>query len=80
MAGSTNGNAPSGLDRARWALWEARNLQMAARLRATTAFQPGAHVVAVVGASHKRYLEAVLQTLADIEVVELADVVAAAKP
>ena len=69
--------APSGLDRARWALWETRNLQMAARLRAATAFRPGARVLAVVGASHKRYLEAVLRTLADIEVVEFSDVVPA---
>ena len=66
--------APSGLDRARWALWETRNLQMAARLRAATAFRPGARVVAIVGASHKPYLEAVLRTLADTEVLDFSDV------
>ena len=68
-------NAPSGLDRTRWALWETRNLQMATRLRAATAFEPGGRVVAIVGASHKRYLEAVLRTLADIEIVEFSSLV-----
>ena len=51
---------------------------MAARLRAATAFHPGARVVALVGASHKRYLEAVLRTLADVDVVAFEDVVGGA--
>ena len=68
-------NAPSGLDRTRWALWETRNLEMAARLRAATAFHPGGRVLAVVGASHKRYLDVLLRTLADVEVVEFTDLV-----
>ena len=67
--------AASGLDRARWALWETRNLEMAARLRAATAFKPGGRVLAIVGASHKRYLETLLRTLADVDIVEFSSIV-----
>lgn len=67
--------APSGLDRARWALWETRNLEMATHLRRASAFHAGGRVLAIVGASHKQYLESVLKTLADIEVVEFSRVV-----
>ncbi|HCW51502.1 MAG TPA: hypothetical protein DGR79_05480 [Clostridiales bacterium] len=64
---------PSGLDRARVAMWEVRNLHMAATIRKITALNPGGRMLVIVGAAHKPFLDAYLHSLADIELVHLAD-------
>lgn len=67
----------SGLDRARVALWEVRNLATAAHVRRTTATIPGGRALVVVGASHKPFLDAYLARMMDVEVVEAAEVIGA---
>ena len=64
---------PSGYDRRRAALWEARNLNMAARLRTASAFVPGGRVLLIVGAAHKPFLDRYLAQMMDVEVVHLSE-------
>ena len=56
--------------RARVVAWEARNLRMAAHILEATRGMPGARVLVIVGASHKPYLEAALDDLALVDIVE----------
>ena len=65
----------SGLDRARAAFWEARNLNIASRIRAAAAFKPGSRVLVVIGAGHKPFLDRYLGQMMDVEIVQLADLV-----
>ncbi|MCS6919883.1 MAG: DUF5694 domain-containing protein [Fimbriimonadales bacterium] len=60
----------SGLDRARMAAWEVRNLNMASHIRRAMAHHPGGRMVVIVGASHKPFLEAYLPTMVDVKLVE----------
>lgn len=66
---------PSGLDRYRVALWEVRNLAMAAHVRRMTAPLRGERVLVIVGASHKPFLDAYLSCGMDVEIVHLLEVV-----
>jgi pheromone shutdown protein TraB len=65
---------PSKIDRARVALWEARNLNIAGRIRAASAWHPGGRVLVVIGAAHKPFLDLYLAQMMDIQVVQLGDV------
>lgn len=49
--------------------YQVRNLRMVSSVVAATANQPGARVLALVGASHKAYFEALLNMMHDIEIV-----------
>ena len=60
----------SGSDRARYALWEMRNLQIAANIMNTAAFYPGKRILVVIGASHKLFLEKYLGQVPSIELIE----------
>jgi hypothetical protein len=62
----------SGLDRARYAAWEARNLAIAANIRKESSFTPGKRVLVIYGAAHKPFLDAYLAQLLDVRVVQLA--------
>ena len=62
----------SGLDRARVALWEARNLAIAGRVREATARHSGEHILIVIGAAHKPFLDRYLAQMMDVEVTQLA--------
>lgn len=64
----------SGLDRARVAMWEVRNLHMVANIRKITALKPGGRMLVIVGAAHKPFLDAYLHSLVDVEVIHLSDV------
>ncbi len=64
----------SGLDRARVAMWEARNLGMAKNARVAMANCPGGQFLALVGASHKHFLDAYFHTLVDVETVSVGEV------
>lgn len=55
--------------RTRLAVWEARNLRMAANILELSEGQPGGRVLVIVGASHKPYLEAMLDRLGAVEIV-----------
>ena len=59
------------LGRARVALWEARNLKMAAHIRQKSALHAGENILIIVGASHKPYLDAYLKELPDVELLHL---------
>lgn len=65
----------SGLDRARAALWEARNQNIASRIRQASAFRAGDRVLVVIGAAHKPFLDQYLGLMMDVEVLQLAEVV-----
>ncbi len=63
----------SGLDRARVAMWEARNLAMAKNARVAMANRPGGRFLVLVGASHKPFLDTYFHTLVDVETVEAGE-------
>ena len=60
----------SGTDRARYSLWEMRNLQIAANILKTCAFYPGKSIIVIIGASHKFFIEKYLHQIPDIELLE----------
>ena len=66
---------PSGLDRYRVALWEVRNLAMAAHVRRMSAPLHGERALVIVGASHKPFLDAYLSCGMDVEIVHLREIV-----
>lgn len=63
----------SGLDRARYAGWEARNLGIAANIRKESSLYPGKRVLVIYGAAHKPFLDAYLAQMLDVRVVQLAE-------
>lgn len=66
---------PSGLDRARSAAWEIRNLNIASHIRRVTAMHPGKRALVIIGAGHKPFLDTYLGTMMDVKVVQLSDFV-----
>lgn len=50
--------------------WETRNLRMTANIHAAFQQKPGAHVLVVVGATHKGHLDAYLNMLQDVRLVD----------
>ncbi|WP_372360844.1 DUF5694 domain-containing protein [Xanthomonas sp. NCPPB 1325] len=54
--------------------WEIRNLRMVSNVRASFADQPGARVLAVVGAMHKPWFDQWLGQLQGVDVVDAAQV------
>ena len=63
----------SGLDRSRMALWEVRNLNIASHIRRATVMHPGKRMIVIIGVSHKPFLEAYLNQMADMKIVQLMD-------
>lgn len=60
--------------RIRMAMWEVRNLRMAANIRQAMAAHPGERVLVIVGAGHKLWLEAYLGMMTDVRLVDAATV------
>ncbi|NJC47279.1 UNVERIFIED_ORG: hypothetical protein GGR78_000500 [Xanthomonas campestris] len=54
--------------------WEIRNLRMVSNVRASFADQPGARVLAVVGATHKPWFDNWLGQLQGVDIVDAAQV------
>ena len=54
--------------------WETRNLRMTANIHAAFQQKPGAHVLVVVGATHKGHLDAYLDMLQDVRLVDAEQV------
>lgn len=50
--------------------WETRNLRMAAYIREVLGLKPGIRALMIVGASHKGYLEAYLDQMHDVRLVD----------
>ena len=59
---------PYGREYASW--WETRNLRMTANIHAAFRGKPGAHVLVIVGATHKGYLDAYLDMMQDVRLVD----------
>jgi hypothetical protein len=62
-----------GEDRARLALWENRNLKIAARIQAVCSAYPGRNVLVIYGAAHKPFLESYLGRMMNTEIVRFED-------
>jgi pheromone shutdown protein TraB len=63
-------NFPSGSDRARYSLWEMRNLQITANIMKVVARNPGKKILIIIGASHRGFLEEYLKQMEDVEVMK----------
>lgn len=50
--------------------WEQRNLRMAANIRAAFSARPDARVLVIVGSTHKGYLDAYLDMMQDVRLVD----------
>jgi hypothetical protein len=64
----------SGRDRARVALWEARNLNIASRVRQASAMRPGGRVLVVIGVAHKPFLDRYLGQMMEVDIVPSSEV------
>lgn len=54
--------------------WETRNLRMAANIREAIGAHPGKRTLVIVGASHKWYLQAYLNQMHDVHIVDIAPI------
>lgn len=66
--------SPQGFGRGYVGYWETRNLRMVANIRDVLAREPGARLLAIVGASHKGYYEAYLNQMHDVELADASAV------
>jgi hypothetical protein len=64
---------PSGVDRRRYALWEARNMNIAANIACAASSVVGGRVVVIIGAAHKPFLDDYLSRLVMLGMVQLDD-------
>lgn len=60
--------------RRRVALWETRNLRMAANIREVMALEGGSRILVVVGSAHRAWLETYLRRQSDVRIVRLAEI------
>jgi hypothetical protein len=67
-AAATAEAQPYGREYASW--WETRNLRMTANIHAAFRGKPGAHVLVIVGATHKGHLDAYLDMMQDVRLVD----------
>jgi hypothetical protein len=63
--------SPQHFGRAYVTYWETRNLRMASNIRAAIGEHPGGRALVFVGASHKWYLEAYLNQMHDVRIVDV---------
>ncbi|MCQ0111708.1 DUF5694 domain-containing protein [Zhouia amylolytica] len=62
-------NFESGSDKARFYLWEMRNLQITANIAKVCALNPGKRIMVIIGASHKTFLEKYLKQLPHVDLL-----------
>lgn len=67
-----NEPSPQRFGRGYLGYWETRNLRMASNIRTALGSKPGIRMLVVVGASHKFYLEAYLNQMHDVRIVDTA--------
>jgi len=65
---SVAASQPYGRQYVAW--WETRNLRIAANLRSTLQKTPDARVLSIIGATHKGYLDAYLDMMQDVRIVD----------
>lgn len=65
---------PHSAGRVRMGEWEARNLRIAANIREAAATVPNGRVLVIIGASHKPWLDAYLNMMSDMHVVDAGKV------
>jgi len=67
-------NEPSaqGFGRGYVGYWETRNLRIASNIRDILGLRPGVRALVLIGASHKGYLEAYLDEMHDVKVIDTA--------
>lgn len=65
-----NTNFSSKSDRARFSLWEMRNMQISANILKAAALYPGKKILVIIGSSHKYFIEKYLQQCTDIELLQ----------
>lgn len=68
--------SPQQFGRGYVAYWETRNLRMAANIREAMGRAPGGRTLVIVGASHKFYLQADLDVMQDVRIVDTDAVLA----
>lgn len=61
-----NTNFESGSDRARYYLWEMRNLQITSNILRVISANPGKKVLVIIDSSHKSFIEKYLRQISDI--------------
>ncbi len=59
----------SGSDRARYSLWEMRNLQITSNILNVIALNPGKKILVIIGSSHTSFIEKYLRQIEDIKVL-----------
>lgn len=69
-----NETSPQHFGRIYLGYWETRNLRMASNIRDVMGAKPGMRMLVIVGASHKGYLEAYLQQMHDVRIVDAAPI------
>ncbi len=62
--------SPNNSGRQRVALWEVRNLRMAANIREVAAHVPGGRVLVIIGSAHKPWLQAYLSMMSDMRIAD----------
>ena len=62
-------NFTSNSDRARFSLWEMRNLQICANIMDVVARNPTERILVIIGSAHKSFLEKYLRQIEDIELL-----------
>ena len=67
---ATSQDTPGLYGRQYTAWWEVRNARMASNIRASFANHPGAKVLVIVGGTHKPYLEAYLDQIHEVQLVD----------
>jgi hypothetical protein len=65
-----NEPSPQRFGRGYLGYWETRNLRMASNIREVLEERPGMRMLVVVGSSHKAYLEAYLNQMHDVRIVD----------
>jgi hypothetical protein len=63
--------SPQGYGRLYVTSWETRNLRMAANIRNLMGPTPGMRTLVLVGASHKAYLDAYLDQMHDVRIIDV---------
>lgn len=66
----TSTNFESKSDLSRYALWEMRNLQIAANIMKTAAFHPNKRILVIIGASHKSFIDKYLSQSQNIKLLK----------
>ena len=62
-------NFKSKSDRARYSLWEMRNLQITANIMRLVASHPEKNIIILIGSAHKSFIEKYLQQISDVELI-----------